>query len=175
MFGFSLSYREAAHLRELCREGPVQVYARVDTTLYDGAVENVTSYIPGTGGDEEVLMLAHIYEQGANDNASGAGLSLEVFRTLGVEAARQAVIRECAFPQFVRFRPAPQDMKDQQAAGEQQSGTGEEGLGGRDRRLRGEVPDCQRGRCQQRRCRPADPQRVIAQAITWAHLNSCRP
>ena len=32
--------------------------------------------------EEEVLLLGHIYEQGANDNASGAGAGLEVFRTL---------------------------------------------------------------------------------------------
>jgi len=82
MFGFSLSFREADHLRKLCETGPVKLYARVDTTLYDGISDNVTGYIPGTEGDEEVLMLAHIYEEGANDNASGAGLSLEVFRTL---------------------------------------------------------------------------------------------
>ena len=82
LFGFSLSFREAEHLRERCRSGPVKVYARVDTRLYDGTVENVTGYIPGDGGREEVLMLAHIYEQGANDNASGAGIGLEVFRAL---------------------------------------------------------------------------------------------
>ena len=82
MFGFSLSFREGDHLRDLCRRGPVKVYARVDTRLYDGIVENVTGYISGTEGKEEVLMLAHIYEQGANDNASGAGVGLEVFRTL---------------------------------------------------------------------------------------------
>jgi hypothetical protein len=82
MFGFSLSFREGDRLRELCRRGPVKVYTRVDTRLYDGIVENATGYIPGTEGDEEVLLLAHIYEQGANDNASGAGLGLEVFRVL---------------------------------------------------------------------------------------------
>ena len=82
MFGFSLSFREGDYLRELCQRGPVKVYARVDTRLYDGIVENVTGCIPGTEGREEVLLLAHIYEQGANDNASGAGLGLEVFRTL---------------------------------------------------------------------------------------------
>jgi hypothetical protein len=81
LFGFSLSLREAEHLRERCGSGPVKVYTRVDTRIYDGIVENVTSHIPGTG-TEEVLVLAHIYEQGANDNASGAGLSLEVLRTL---------------------------------------------------------------------------------------------
>jgi hypothetical protein len=81
MFGFSLSFRESEYLRQRCRAGPVQVHARVDAQLYDGTVESITGYIPGTG-EEEVLILAHIYEQGANDNASGAGLSLEACRTL---------------------------------------------------------------------------------------------
>ena len=83
MFGFSLSFREAEHLRERLRTSPVvKVRARVDTRLYDGTVDNVTGVIPGTEDEEEVLLLGHIYEQGANDNASGAGLGLEVFRTL---------------------------------------------------------------------------------------------
>jgi len=83
LFGFSLSFREAEHLRERLRNSSaVKVFARVDTRLYDGAVDNVTGVIPGSEGGEEVLLLAHIYEQGANDNASGAGLGLEVFRTL---------------------------------------------------------------------------------------------
>ncbi len=81
IFGFSLSFREAEHLRQRCRTGSLEVHARVDAQLYDGTVETITGYIPGTG-EEEVLILAHIYEQGANDNASGAGLSLEVCRTL---------------------------------------------------------------------------------------------
>jgi len=82
MFGFSLSFREGEYLRSLCQNSPVKVYARVDTELYDGIVEKVTGIIPGTDGKEEVLLLAHIYEQGANDNASGAGIGLEAFRTL---------------------------------------------------------------------------------------------
>ena len=83
LFGFSLSFREAEYLRERLRKSPaVKVHARVDTRLYDGTVDNVTGVIPGTEDGEEVLLLGHIYEQGANDNASGAGLGLEVFRTL---------------------------------------------------------------------------------------------
>jgi len=82
MFGFSLSHREATYLRNLCANGPVKVRAHVDTTLYDGVSENVTGVIRGSEENEEVLMLAHLYEQGANDNASGAAMSLEVFRAL---------------------------------------------------------------------------------------------
>jgi hypothetical protein len=83
LFGFSLSFREAEYLREqLRKDGTVKVCATVDTHLYDGELDNVTGIIPGTEGDEEVLLLGHIYEQGANDNASGAGAGLEVFRTL---------------------------------------------------------------------------------------------
>ena len=83
MFGFSLSFREAEFLRARLRaDKVVPVHARVDTTLYDGELETVGGLIPGTEDGEEVLLLAHIYEQGANDNASGAGLGLEVFRVL---------------------------------------------------------------------------------------------
>lgn len=83
MFGFSLSFREAQHLRAALKEsGEVRVHAQVDTRLYDGAVETLTGYIAGTQDREEVLLLAHLYEQGANDNASGAGLGLEVLRAL---------------------------------------------------------------------------------------------
>lgn len=89
LFGFSLSHREALHLRERLRTSPaVKVRAHVDTRLYDGTVDNVTGVIPGAEGSEEVLLLGHIYEQGANDNASGAGLGLEVYRTLQALIAR---------------------------------------------------------------------------------------
>lgn len=81
LFGFSLSFRECEYLRGLCARGPVKLDARVDATLYDGVVENVTARIPGEG-EEEVLVLAHLYEEGANDNASGAGASLEAMRCL---------------------------------------------------------------------------------------------
>jgi len=83
LFGFSLSHREAEYLQERLRTSPsVRVHAHVDARLHDGVVDNVTGLIPGTEGQEEVLLLGHIYEQGANDNASGAGLGLEVYRVL---------------------------------------------------------------------------------------------
>jgi hypothetical protein len=91
LFGFSLSLREAEYLRTHCEGGPIRVHAQVDAALYDGIVENVTGYIPGSEGKEEVLVLAHLYEQGANDNASGAGLGLEVMRTLKRLIARGAL------------------------------------------------------------------------------------
>jgi hypothetical protein len=117
MFGFSLSAREAEYLQRLCRQGPVRIYARVDTSLYDGTVDNVTGHIAGTEGDEEVLALAHIYEQGANDNASGAAISLEVFRTLQRLIERGELARPrrtmrvllgfecCGFMAYVMARP----------------------------------------------------------------------
>lgn len=82
LFGFSLSSRAASRLRAHCRHGAARLFARVQTRLYEGAVDNVTAILPGAQPDEEVLLLAHLYEQGANDNASGAGAGLETFRTL---------------------------------------------------------------------------------------------
>lgn len=86
LFGFSLSAAQADRLnalleREHVRGRAVRVRAKVDTKLYDGAVDVVTGVLPGETR-EEVLGLAHLYEPGANDNASGAGLLLEGIRAL---------------------------------------------------------------------------------------------
>jgi len=88
-FGFVLSPRQGGWLRRLIRqraqEGqpPVKVRARVDSRLYDGAMEVVTALIPGET-DEEVIVVAHLChpQPSANDNASGAAAALEAARAL---------------------------------------------------------------------------------------------
>ena len=88
-FGFVLSPRQGAWLRELIRnrakEGqpPPKVRAHVESRLYDGALEVVTACIPGQT-DEEVIVVAHLChpQPSANDNASGAAAILEAARTL---------------------------------------------------------------------------------------------
>ena len=61
----------------------LKVKTRVDTRLYDGEVDIVTGLLPGTEADgEEVLLVAHLYEIGANDNASGAAVCIETMRCL---------------------------------------------------------------------------------------------
>ncbi len=88
-FGFILSPIEGEQLRRELRQAhaedtPLVLHAVVDTRLYDGEVDIVTGVVPGSEPDgEEVLLVAHLYEVGANDNMSGAAVCIEAARSLG--------------------------------------------------------------------------------------------
>ncbi|MCI0396682.1 MAG: M28 family metallopeptidase [Chloroflexi bacterium] len=88
-FGFVLSPRQGAWLRQLIRQRaaagqpPVQLRAEVKTRFYDGHIEVVTALIPGQSEDEVVLVSHLCHPQpSANDNASGVAANLEAARTL---------------------------------------------------------------------------------------------
>ncbi len=84
-FGFALTPRQGQALRRLLKEGkgPVRVWARVVSRLYDGTMEVVQADIPGETA-ETILVVAHLChpQPSANDNASGAAAALEAARTL---------------------------------------------------------------------------------------------
>ena len=88
LFGFSLSLRAGCGLRELidrsAKQGKaIQLCAEVNTRFYDGIVYTVSGLIPGTClPAEEVMICGHLYEPGANDNASGCGVILELAAVL---------------------------------------------------------------------------------------------
>lgn len=96
--GFSLSHRQAEELRSLLKSGPVRVKASVEARLFPGEMHVVTGLIPGEAGegtdDGEVLIIAHLChpKPGANDNASGCGLAMEIARALsqGIAEGRLA-------------------------------------------------------------------------------------
>lgn len=82
LFGFCLSPEAGRRLRDALaqaeRQGRrVTLHAEVDTKLYDGVCYTVSGLIPGTGSGE-TLLCGHLYEPGANDNASGCGALLEL-------------------------------------------------------------------------------------------------
>lgn len=87
-FGFVLSPRRGRWLRRLVegqrkKRRPVKVWAKVDSRLYSGSIENAVASIPGET-DEEVVVVAHIChpQPSANDNASGCGAAMEAARAL---------------------------------------------------------------------------------------------
>ncbi|MCR4403333.1 MAG: DUF4910 domain-containing protein [Firmicutes bacterium] len=85
VFGFSLSHRQAEGLRSLLKQGPVRVKAVVEARLFPGEMHVVTGLIPGSDSEGgEVLIIAHLChpKPGANDNASGCGLAMEIARAL---------------------------------------------------------------------------------------------
>jgi len=84
LFGFSLSPRIGEELKKRIEEAAqkgeaVFLHAEVNTRFYDGTVYTLSGMIPGTNpAKEEVLICGHLYEFGANDNASGCGVMLEL-------------------------------------------------------------------------------------------------
>ncbi len=86
-FGFVLTPRTGRWLRELVEKQkktePVKVWAKVDSSIYEGSIENAVATIPGKT-DEEIVVVAHIChpQPSANDNASGSGAAMEAARAL---------------------------------------------------------------------------------------------
>ena len=79
VFGFKLTPRQADRMWELLKHGPVRVTADVKTEFYDGVVYTVSGLLEGTEPElPEVFAYGHLYEPGANDNASGSGALLEL-------------------------------------------------------------------------------------------------
>ena len=84
-FGFSISYKQASHLKELLEKGPVQVHAKIDAKFIDGNLEVISTSINGEENPEqEIIIIAHLCHPfpSANDNASGAAGLLELARVV---------------------------------------------------------------------------------------------
>jgi hypothetical protein len=76
-FAFKASWRAAAKMRERLAAGPVRLKADIRSSFYDGPNRMVVAEIPGTERpDERIVMVAHIQEPGASDDASGCGTLL---------------------------------------------------------------------------------------------------
>jgi len=81
-FAFVITPRQGINLRTMLkRYGKIKVHAYVKAKVYDDKVRIVDALIPGQR-EEEVLVIAHLFEPGANDNASGAALTIEIARAL---------------------------------------------------------------------------------------------
>jgi len=82
-FGFSISYNQAMHLKDLMQKGPVKVKASINAKFMEGDLEVLTTSIKGTKyPDQEIVIIAHLCHPfpSANDNASGAAGLLELAR-----------------------------------------------------------------------------------------------
>ena len=91
-FTFMVSYRTGTMLRNMLSHGQhVVLNAEVTAEVHSGHYEVVTGIIPGTKyPDEELMYIAHLdhYQPGANDNASGSAVLLEIARVLQTMVAK---------------------------------------------------------------------------------------
>ena len=91
-FGFKASRRVADRLKDRLRAGPVTVKVEVDTRFHPGPGRLLVAEIPGRSlPGERVVMVAHVQEPGANDDASGCGALLEMARSLQAAIAAKAI------------------------------------------------------------------------------------
>ena len=85
-FGFSVTKRQGEELRGfLARGDKVKLKAHVDAKLFPGKYDVVTATIRGSSKpNEEIFLTAHLChpKPGANDNASGSGMLMEIARTI---------------------------------------------------------------------------------------------
>ena len=84
-FCFSISQKKGNYLRDLIRQGKkVKIRAEIDSRYYTNDIlPYVTGCVKGAGSeDEEVLIGGHLFEWGANDNATGCSVMLEAVGTL---------------------------------------------------------------------------------------------
>lgn len=91
-FGFKATPRAARRLRERLAAGPVTLRIDIAATFHRGANRTLVAEIPGTvRAEERVVLVAHVQEPGANDNASGAGTLLAAALALH-EAVRSGTL-----------------------------------------------------------------------------------
>lgn len=89
--GFTVTPRQGAWLRSLLAAGRrVHLRATVDSRYFEGSYPYATALLQGAPGNEEVLMLGHTAEQGAQDNATGVAAMAEAMILLNrlVEAGK---------------------------------------------------------------------------------------
>ncbi|MBE3132838.1 MAG: M28 family peptidase, partial [Acidobacteria bacterium] len=92
-FGFRASRRVADRLKEQLRAGAVTVKTVVETRFRPSSAGRLlVAEIPGqVRPDEHVVMVAHIQEPGANDDASGCGTLFEMARAMSAAVASKAI------------------------------------------------------------------------------------
>lgn len=95
MAGFSISPNAGSDLRRRLAAGEqIQAHVFVDSRVYAGTLPFVTGRIAGTDtAEEELLVLSHLYEHGAHDNATGSATNLEIARSIAAGIASGVIER----------------------------------------------------------------------------------
>ena len=82
-FGFKASWRAASRMRERLRSGPVFLRVEIDSSFYEGPTRTLVAELPGqTLPGERIVLVAHVQEPGANDDASGCATLYGLARAL---------------------------------------------------------------------------------------------
>ena len=92
-FGFKASWRAASRLRAaLARDPAAAVRVAIEARSYPGPNRTLVAEIPGRSRpNERIVMVAHVQEPGANDNASGCATLLGIAKAIAEAVSRGAL------------------------------------------------------------------------------------
>jgi hypothetical protein len=91
-FGFKASWRTANRMRERLKRGSVMLRVTIESTFYDGPNRTLVAEIPGRSvAAERIVMVAHVQEPGASDDASGCATLYGLARAIN-EAIRSGAL-----------------------------------------------------------------------------------
>jgi aminopeptidase YwaD len=93
-FGFKATPRAAKRLRAQAAAGPVRVHVDIATTFHRRPSRTLVAEITGSSNaDQRVVLVAHVQEPGANDNASGSATLLSAALAMRAAIAHGALPR----------------------------------------------------------------------------------
>ena len=79
IWAIALSYEAKEQLKNKLKEGGVVINVKIETKIYSSEELTLVADIKGSEfPDERLVFSAHVQEPGANDNASGVGVALEM-------------------------------------------------------------------------------------------------
>ncbi len=115
-FAFKATPRAGRRLRERLASRPVRVHVDISTAFHRGRNRTLVAEIPGsTRRAERVILVAHVQEPGANDNASGSGTLLAIALAVHDAIARGALpppLRTLTFMWLDEIRGSEQWIRD---------------------------------------------------------------
>jgi aminopeptidase YwaD len=93
-FGFNVSHRTFKHLQDMVGKEAIEVDAFFDADAGTGDLQVLEAHVGTPGALKPILLLAHLCHPrpGANDNASGAALLVELVRVLRTVPLEREVI-----------------------------------------------------------------------------------
>jgi hypothetical protein len=100
----AITPKDGDDLFRIAESETLRVRVRVDAAISESSLKTIHTTLPGDPGENEVLLMVPLYDQGANFNAAGAATALECARLLS------QLVNEGMFPRphrTIRFLFTP--------------------------------------------------------------------
>ena len=84
IISLNITPKDGEDLAEIAEKETPRVRIRIESSIEETSLATIHAVIQGESNDQEVLIIAPLYDQGANFNAVGAAILLEIARILNL-------------------------------------------------------------------------------------------